>query len=617
VPIVTPLTSRPALTTGALILTLTALLPATGTANAAPPGPAGPASRTVTMATGDRVTVARQNGRTPLVNLAPGPGRKASFATVVANGSITVTPLDARARSTRLGLDGRVKAATTPLPARSEAAGEPGTVDLTIPTTDRDGNPGSPYRSFVLMINTATGESFYPPVEGDGVARAQVPAGTYEISGTVDTGTAWSSGFMRVTSLEAGSRVVPFDARETMPVELTNDQPGAVLSQAVAQLVWQSGGRATGLYLRGDAHKRISVQAASDPGLSYHLSTLWEQGENVFRDHTYTQGSIPSNPGQHTRKADLAQIRTNVRSQGVAANGWLRWTALDPASGLLGGEAMGVTRPVPDTFTVYLRPSQNVKWHSSLWLYGSDPYDGTTEIFRGPRVYRPGPQVDVMNAAAMGHTPDPQSASTRTGDALHAETGCPFTGALDDCGMDGTLGGSLTLSKGDTVLADKQVPSGWNWYWLDAALPPEAATYTLRESLTRQSAQATLATKTESIWTFRSSHTTQAQKLPLLSVAFMPAPLNANNSAPKGKPTVVPYWVRRGTPDAAPATIKIEASFDDGATWKRPPLTGTPAAGAVTITPPSGAEFVSLRATATDAAGNGVLQTVTRAYRVG
>jgi len=604
-------------TIAALALALAALLPAAGTANAAPAEPVGTgrATRTITTATGDQVTVERRAGSSPRVTLAPGPGHKTSFATVVDDDTITVTSLDARSHPTRLGLDGRVKAAEPR--SRPRAAGDPGTVDLTIPTTDRDGAPGSLFGAFILITNTDTGDSFYPPVEADGVAHVQVPAGTYEISGVVNTGTAWSSGFMQVTRLDAGAREIPLDARRTTPVEITNDQRGAVLSQAVAQLVWQSGGRGTGLYLRGDAHTRISVQTADGPDLAYNLSTVWEQGKNVFRDHTYTVGAVPADPGLRTRKADLARILTDVRSQGVAANGWLRWTASNPGMGPVGGEPMGVTRAVPDTFTVYLRPDKNIKWSTQLWLYGSDPYDSTTQTFRGPRSYRPGPQADIMNAAVLGHTPDAQAPSTRTGDALHVQSGCPFTGALDDCGMDGTLSGSLSLSKGGTVLAEKQIPEGWNWYWLDATLPPEDAAYTLRASLSRDSALATLATKTESAWTFRSSHTAGERKLPLLSVAFLPAPLNEHNSAPEGRPTAIPYWVRRGTPDAAPTSIAIEASFDDGATWKRVPVSGTPSVGTVTVTPPAGTEFVSLRVTAADTAGNGVAQTVTRAYHVG
>ncbi|GAA2611636.1 S8 family serine peptidase [Actinomadura fulvescens] len=504
---------------------------------------------------------------------------------------------------------------------------EPPTTSLRLPITDRDGDPGNAGNSFVTIVNVQTGDYVYPQPDDDGVVSARVPAGTYLISGAVDTKDTWTTGFTQVYDLAPGTREIPLDARRTAPVELTNDQPDAVLTGAAAQLIWQRGTAGSSLHLRGDARRRISVQPAAGPGLGYDVSTLWEREGSgpeqpspyVFRDYRYADGAIPSDPGLRTRRAELARILTDVRSQGAATRGWFRWSASHPGSGLFGGEAMGVTRPVPGSFTLYLRAGRDVAWHTSLWQFENDPLDGGIRISRGPRSYRAGPQADLINAAVLGPVPD--GGSTRTGDALRAETGCPFTGALDGCGMDGTLGGTLRLSRGGTVIAERRVPQGWNWYWLDATLAPEAATYTLQQSLTRDDPLATLSAKVDSTWTFTSSRTAPGEKrvLPLLSVAYLPTGLNGHNAAPKDRATIVPVWVRRsaGAPGAVPKTLTVEASFDDGATWRPLRLTGSAVFGSVTIRPPAGAEYVSLRATATDSAGNGVVQTVTRAYRLG
>lgn len=52
-------------------------------------------------------------------------------------------------------------------------------------------------------------------------------------------------------------------------------------------------------------------------------------------------------------------------------------------------------------------------------------------------------------------------------------------------------------------------------------------------------------------------------------------------------------------------------SYDDGATWVVAPVVK----GAAVVRHPQGQGFVSLRATASDTAGNTVTQTVIHAYR--
>jgi subtilisin family serine protease len=57
--------------------------------------------------------------------------------------------------------------------------------------------------------------------------------------------------------------------------------------------------------------------------------------------------------------------------------------------------------------------------------------------------------------------------------------------------------------------------------------------------------------------------------------------------------------------------LRVEVSFDGGATWRPARMTGHTAK----LTHPSGTGFVSLRATATDNRGNTVEQTIINAYR--
>ena len=60
---------------------------------------------------------------------------------------------------------------------------------------------------------------------------------------------------------------------------------------------------------------------------------------------------------------------------------------------------------------------------------------------------------------------------------------------------------------------------------------------------------------------------------------------------------------------------QVQVSYDDGATWRPTPLVTAVNGKSYTIlTHPKGAKFVSLKASAADANGNTVDQTVIRAF---
>lgn len=62
--------------------------------------------------------------------------------------------------------------------------------------------------------------------------------------------------------------------------------------------------------------------------------------------------------------------------------------------------------------------------------------------------------------------------------------------------------------------------------------------------------------------------------------------------------------------------LTVEVSYDDGLTWSKAQVRACPDGWTATVRHPAGGSFVSLRATATDAAGNSVTQTITHAYRL-
>jgi hypothetical protein len=101
------------------------------------------------------------------------------------------------------------------------------------------------------------------------------------------------------------------------------------------------------------------------------------------------------------------------------------------------------------------------------------------------------------------------------------------------------------------------------------------------------------------------------------AVRFAPD-LDERNAAPAGQEFRIPVRVQRqaGAAPAGCASLTVDVSYDDGRAWQRVRLVGTGPDRVDVLTHPTGAGFVSLRASATDTAGNTVQQTIIRAYRL-
>jgi hypothetical protein len=123
-----------------------------------------------------------------------------------------------------------------------------------------------------------------------------------------------------------------------------------------------------------------------------------------------------------------------------------------------------------------------------------------------------------------------------------------------------------------------------------------------------------VGTRADVTWTFREpGSAAPATPLPLLVVRACGVDLDDQGRAPAGRPYPLGLTVQHQPGAASPklASLRAEASFDDGATWRAVPVTG----GRALVHHPVQAGFVSLRISARDTAGNAVEQTVIRAYQ--
>ncbi|MEV5826728.1 S8 family serine peptidase [Spirillospora sp. NPDC052242] len=554
-------------------------------------GPNGPLPAGAATLDRDRVTVPANGEATVALTFRGPEGIRAGLFT----GTLTAT-----------GADG--PEVVTPVAAFVE----PPTSNVTVRMTDLDGSPASGY---VTLTNMETGERFDASGNGDGTATARVPVGTYDVAGQFERG-GWSHGFRKIYAFEAGANAVPMDARTNTPVAFTNDTPGAEMTDATVGLGLMTDRHWAMMFLDGGAGQRVSVQPGTDERITFTVLNTWQEAgadpsPYVFHDFRSARG-VPADPALHTRRAEMARIRTSTRVLDDATSGSLRTYASSAAE--TGSLGTNVTRPVPDDFTLYLRAGETVTWDQDLRMY-DDAGDEIARIFRDGRSYRPGPHADAWNAAVVGQSLDDWG-NERDGNLLAVAPGCPSTGALDYCGRGFTGTGTFSLSRDGTVLAERAVTGG-GAPDIEVTVAPEEATYTMRYSIARPDLPAgSVSTAQETVWTFRSASTGEVEQLPLLAARFLPAGLDERNRAPGDRATLVPYWVERNPGAAAVpvASIKVEASFDDGATWRTLRPAGGAALGVVRVDPVAGAEFVSLRSTVKDRDGNAVTQTVVRAY---
>ncbi|MFL6120539.1 S8 family serine peptidase, partial [Actinophytocola sp.] len=175
--------------------------------------------------------------------------------------------------------------------------------------------------------------------------------------------------------------------------------------------------------------------------------------------------------------------------------------------------------------------------------------------------------------------------------------------------------GSTVVSSNGREIARRDDIPGMGTF----TLPPGPGTYTVVADASRPASllqEPALATRTSAEWTFHTGAGTAGQvPLPLLDIRWA-LPLDDHNRAAtgtlRGGLTVAS---QPGVRAPKVRSVTVEVSYDEGATWHRAAV--TPKGDRVDVRIPAGGTaggYASLRATATDTAGDRVTETVIRAY---
>ncbi|MDP9864321.1 MULTISPECIES: S8 family serine peptidase [Streptosporangium] len=488
---------------------------------------------------------------------------------------------------------------------------EPKSYDVTITAISRDGRPAT---ASGQAYNLETGSRLILPFK-NGVAKARLPEGQWNLYAELVEQSTIAITIANVPlKVDGGDREVVLDARQAKQIRFSLDEPTAVPDHTL-ELALANGSWNFQWIAGGDPNENFFVLPVHQPGLRYMTRTIWHKKEASPSPYRYDlvdyrTGGIPDDPYYRARTSDLVKLTATYRASGVAAKGEVFLGPRFP------GSDSSMMSPTPATDL----PGTMTHYRTLGFTWDSQFQVGTFSAIGTDRYSKASPRREVWNAAVTGPA-FTTSGGGRTGNELSFAAPQLFTdGVTGRTGTDTSATGTVTLAKGDEMIAETDLTDCADREpCLTAELPAEASTYTLTAAARRQVPYATLSTAVDAVWTFRSASTAKPQPLPLMAVRYAPVGLDDSNRAKPGSLTRLPIWIERnpGAFTSAVKSVKLEASFNDGATWRPVPLHPTSSGWTALLTNPGTPGFVSLRATATDAADDSVTQTVNRAYAVG
>ncbi|MFE5659384.1 S8 family peptidase [Streptomyces sp. NPDC056517] len=322
----------------------------------------------------------------------------------------------------------------------------------------------------------------------------------------------------------------------------------------------------------------------------------------------YRAGGIPADQRYRVRAGELATIDSRFHGTTAGAEagyGRLMHAPMQPVANFAFGR-MQLQRTLTEYVTTGLRTYEAMKLGPVWTAGGTWQLTAATKLTPGRQARRDWNKAVVRTALPGGL----DNAAVRDG----AVAGITAAGLLDSgfgqwaVMRNGTDKELTTVYRNGTLLGTAPATA--------VAFPvvPERAEYRVVTDVQREEAGWNTSTKVRTDWRFHSAQGEGRTLLPVLSVDYRLGTDLANSARTRSR-TTVGLGVRHPKGLVGPAVTGVElwASYDDGASWRQVRLDGRLNG---TIDNPAAAGFVSLRVTATDADGNSVDQTVTRAYQV-
>ncbi|ONI91777.1 hypothetical protein ALI144C_00610 [Actinosynnema sp. ALI-1.44] len=409
--------------------------------------------------------------------------------------------------------------------------------------------------------------------------------------------------------LVTANSTLTLDARDGKPVSFEVDRPDARTGQVTLTFERKTstpdGSRAyyhnanvTTFYVRPSKTTAPADQfrytaegllAQQDANGSFDASPY------LYHVHTETHGKVPDNLVTKATTSQLAKVRSEHATTTAATRYGVR-------------DSM-ISKPLPYSLDEYYTP--DVPWTGTfMQSENPDGYPAESEQYEYvPRTFELGQPATVRwNYGVFG--PGFAVPYDRSAHRLGNEVSL-LLGLFTDQGT-GRVGwapgtGTTELSRDGTRIGVIEGPAVGR-----LTVPAGPATYRLH---TEFAPAHSMSTKVTADWTFASDTVpgNKPKALPLMAVKFAPSGLDGHNRAARALPTIVPVSVDHNSGGTAKAPA-VQVSHDRGKTWKAVPLRTFGGKWYVVLSHPADAKSVSLKATAKDAEGNGVEQTVVDAF---
>ncbi|MEU9167501.1 S8 family serine peptidase [Streptomyces sp. NPDC048420] len=398
---------------------------------------------------------------------------------------------------------------------------------------------------------------------------------TERAQSALDNATKAGAGYLIVYRKTPGFWIEAVDRATTVPLMIATGEEGAALTDLLK----------TG--------KKVTLKLSGTPVSPYVYNLLAAQSGSISADQTYRLDS------SNTVKKKARYHGATAGEIGADALYTFRpWQLFGIENSVhlpLGTERDEYYYVDPDTRTWHVvYPNWNTfrgQW-SPLRTFTEAATEPTENWLR--QVVRPG-------------TSEEYGLSERTGDTLTLSIA-----ELSDStpGHYGYIDGSDTTAQGklyaDGELVGDSTLGGYGTFDVAA----DKASYRFDLDVRRQAAWAKYSTSTHTEWTFTSAHTDTGTALPILTVGIAPRGLDLLNRAERGRELEVGLPLANQSGGIRASSLKAWVSYDEGASWKEVKVKN----GKARFKAAKGAESVSLRVRATDQDGNGIDQTVLRAF---
>ncbi|SNY55622.1 S8 family peptidase [Paractinoplanes atraurantiacus] len=423
-------------------------------------------------------------------------------------------------------------------------------------------------------------------------------------------------------------RTITMDARTAKPVTIS--VPDKKAAPAYNETGWTLREKAPEIWGSNDPYgvlmnlnfERLrtgpAVGGGKAPGYVSYLSGKWSAPDAVYHAYFYERGRMMAGKTKALRAGDLATVRSTIGADVDGVPVTRLAIARAPGNSAVYRSADGRQSPLafaydaPATITEYYNRDQQAEWQVSSSQLGYTHYESAWTSWQPGRAY----QEKWANGVEGPVFPEPEFAQQFAARYFGDTMGGPGPLHGDGSGHEGfrfPRAGSadVTIHRDGTLVGQSQ------WTPQATEVPAAAGDYRVH-AVFRSDPAFTLSTLVDAEWTFRSSHVPDGKlvHLPMTAIRYTPS-LDASNTVAAGRPTILPVSLDRqiGAAPAAVRTLTVEASFDDGKTWRHVPALRIGTKATAVIQNPRGTGFVSLRSTTTDTAGNGTKQTIIRAYR--